>query len=307
MSYHLSDFGNYTVAGRVHKVETGETREINFTRSASFTYDPRGHFAVEHAYVQFFVPENRRPGPPVLLIHGGGMCGSTWETTPDGRPGWVNRLVQRGYEVHIMDNVERGRSGFAPGLWTDTPILRSQEEAWSLFRIGAVDGFSSRAPFPGSLFPANAFDQFSRMLVPRWLSTTPLHVAAMIAALRRIGPALVICHSQGGEITLDALKQVPELFAGMIAIEPSTRLDQPSIAKHVPTVVMAGDYLDSAPQWQERQDNWRKWVQDVSAIGGRATLLESGKDLPRGHSHLPMLDRNNIACLDLCLKALPSG
>ena len=57
------------------------------------------------------------------------MHGSTWETTPDGRPGWINLLLAQGYEVHVLDNVERGRSGFAPGLWRDDPILRSQEEA----------------------------------------------------------------------------------------------------------------------------------------------------------------------------------
>lgn len=303
VSYALRDFGSYTVAGRVHTVETGEPREVNFTRSAVHMVDPRGEFAVEHAYVQYFLPERRNGAPPVVLVHGGGMCGSTWETTPDGRPGWINLLVQRGYDVHVLDNVERGRSGFAPGLWPGDPLPRSRQEAWLLFRIGAADDFDARRPHPGSLFPIDDFDRFARMLVPRWLSTTPLQVEALVAVLRKIGPAIVICHSQGGEITHDAMSRVPELFTGLIAVEPSARLEDAQAAAGIPTVLAAGDFLD-ADMWQERQHNWRAWVTTVAERGGQATLLEAGNGLAAGHSHLPMLDQGSEACLDACVEAL---
>jgi len=104
VGYALEDFGSYTIGGRTHQVTVGQPREVNFTQSASYVYDPRGHFSVEHAYVQYFVPKNRNCYPPVLLVHGGGMHGSTWETTPDGRPGWLNQLVSLGFEVHVRDN-----------------------------------------------------------------------------------------------------------------------------------------------------------------------------------------------------------
>ncbi len=207
MSYILRDFGSYTISGRVIEVTEGEPRDVSFTRSASYTYDPRGHFAVEQAYVQYYIPDARNDAPPVVLVHGGGMHGSTWETTPDGRAGWINLLVAQGYEVHVLDNVERGRSGFAPGLWEGDPILRSQEEAWSIFRIGPADGFATRTPFQGSLFPVEAFDAFVRNMVPRWLTTSPLHVKALIELLHNTGPAIVMCHSQGGETALDAARQ----------------------------------------------------------------------------------------------------
>ena len=304
MSYTLCDFGSYTVAGRVHQVTEGMPREINFTRSASYTHDPRGHFAFEHAYVQYFIPETRRDAPPVILVHGGGMHGSTWETTPDERPGWVNLLVDEGYETHVLDNVERGRSGFMSGLWNDDPILRSQEEAWTLFRIGPPEGFADRKPFPGARFPVAVFDRFARMQVPRWLSTTPLHVAALVAVLRRVGPAIVICHSQGGEIAQDAMHEVPELFAGLVALEPSTRLADPAIAKRVPTVLAAGDYLDAAEHWVERQRYWREWRDRVTGLGGRATLLETGDGMPSGHSHLLTLDAGSEDCFYNCFDAL---
>ena len=289
MSYRLRDFGSYTVGGRVHRVIEGEPREVNFTRSASYTVDPRGHFAVEHAYVQFFVPEERNAAPPVLLVHGGGMNGSTWETTPDGRPGWINLLVQRGYEVHVIDNVERGRSGFSPGLWEGEPFLRSQEEAWKLFRIGPRENFVTRKPFERSLFPVDNFDAFARMQVPRWLSTTSLQVTALVEALKRIGPAIVVCHSQGGEVTLDAMALAPTLFTGLIALEPSATPSQPNTGAQIPTVLFMGDNLDAEPHWVQRRENWRRWNDHSPEV----SLIESGINVKAGHSHLPMLDLEN--------------
>ena len=304
MSYRLRDFGSYTIAGRTHEVTTGSPRAVSFTRSASVVVDPRGHFSIEHAYVQYFIPEARRPGPPVVLVHGGGMTGSTWETTPDNRAGWINLLVGQGYEVHVIDNVERGRAGFAPGLWQGDPILRSREEAWTLFRVGTIGKNSIPEPFEGTLFPVDEFDRFARMLVPRWLTTTPLHVAALTALLQRVGPAIVVCHSQGGEIALDALGERPDLFAALVAIEPSVRMERPETAVSVPTVLFAGDYLDRDAQWRERQQTWRDWVKQVNDLGGQTVLLESGVDVAPGHSHLPMLDRGSETCLEICLEAL---
>ena len=302
MSYSLSDFGSYTVSGRVIKITEGEPQDVSFTRSAKYTHDPRGHFAVEHAYVQYYVPADRNNAPPIVLVHGGGMHGSTWETTPDGRPGWVNLLVGQGYEVHVLDNVERGRSGFAPRLWEGEPLLRSQEEAWAIFRIGPPEGFDTLTPFSGSLFPVEAFDVFARMIVPRWLTTTLLHVDALVALLERVGSAIVMCHSQGGEITLDAAKRVPERFAGLIGIEPSTTLDDPLILRGIPTVLFAGDFLDCAPHWRTRDRVWRSWVRSMAKADIPASLVSRPKG-QAGHTHFPMLDHHSEKCLEVCLQA----
>ncbi len=301
VNYLLRDFGSYTVPGRVITVTEGEPEGVSFTRSARYTYDPRGHFAVEQAYVQYYVPANRNEAPPIVLVHGGGMHGGTWETTPDGRPGWVNLLVDQGYEVHVLDNVERGRSGFAPGLWEGAPLLRSQEEAWNLFRIGPPEGFATRTPFPGSLFPIKAFDAFARMFVPRWLTTTHLHVDALVALLEQIGLAIVICHSQGGEIALDAARRIPGCFAGLIGIEPSTTLDDPLILKDIPTVIFSGDFLDCAPHWQTRDRVWKSWIQSMIQAGIPARLVSRLSDRA-GNTHFPMFDNRNDQCLKACLR-----
>ncbi|QBY01356.1 alpha/beta fold hydrolase [Rhodophyticola sp. CCM32] len=294
MGYHLSDFGSYTAGGRIHQVTTGTPKTVQFTRTASYEVDPRGHFAVEHAYVQYFIPEARNTDPPVVLIHGGGMSGTCWETTPDGRPGWLHLLLQRGYEVHVVDNVERGRAGFAPSLWEGDPILRSMEEAWVLFRIGTREGFATRTAFKGQQFPVAQFDAFARIFAPRWLHTTPLHTQALLDVLRKTGPAIVVCHSQGGEIAFDAQAAAPDLFRRIIALEPSGAPATASVLGNTPLTIVAGDFLDCAEHWQDRSTAWAA----LSTHNQNFRLLAE-PDLPRGHSHMLMMDHLSHNLFDL--------
>ena len=287
MSYSLRDFGSYTAGGRVIEVTQGAPYRVQFTRSASFEVDPRGHFAVEHAYVQYFIPEALRDAPPVVLVHGGGMTGSCWETTPDGRKGWLHHLLQMGYEVHVVDAVERGRAGFAPGLWEGEPILRSLEEAWYLFRIGPKEAFARRQPFARQRFPVAEFESFCRSFVPRWLATTPLQVSGLLAVLNGTGPATVICHSQGAEVTFDALAQSPALFERIIAVEPSYTPDDSDALHDTSLSVLVGDFLDSDEFWDSRLRAWT-----TLAAFPKSTLLGPA-DLGAGHSHMLMLDQNS--------------
>lgn len=301
MSYTLGDFGSYTVGGRLHHVREGEPREVQFTRAVSYRIDPRGSFAVEHAYVQYFVPKPRRPGPPVVLVHGGGMSGACWETTPDGRPGWLHLLLRRGYEVHVLDNTERGRAGFAPGLWEGDPALRSLEEAWSLFRIGTPQNFADRRTFDGQKFPAGSLEVLARSFVPRWFSTSAIQTENLRALLARTGPAIVICHSQGGEIVFDALSGNPELAQAVIALEPSADPRSDGDLHRLPLVLVAGGFLETEAFWRSRLDAWRQVTSALNGRTHRSCLLETDKCMGSGHSHMLMMDHGNDKVLDLCL------
>jgi len=304
LTYRLADFGSYTVGGRLHKITEGTSRTINFTRDAAYDYDPRGTYAVEHAYVQYFIPETRRAGPPVVLVHGGGMHGSTWETTPDGRPGWLHLLLQRGFEVHVIDNVERGRAGFVPDVFEGEPILRPLEEAWSLFRIGPPEGFGSRTAFANQLFPIDAFETLGRYLVPRWLTTTALQSAALIAVLERTGRAIVVCHSQSGEITFDVAERRPDLVQAILAVEPSAMPVDLTAYRAISTVFLIGDHLDCDERWQGRRDRWHAVTTDLTQAGAACTLLDTAKTIQPGGSHMLMMDRHSDRCLDAGLMAL---
>ena len=292
MAYALADLGSYHAGGRIARVSEGTPREIRFTREASYTYDPRGHFAVGAAYVQWFRPE-RAAGPPVVLVHGGGMHGGTWETTPDGRPGWLHGLLDMRREVHVVDMAERGRAGFAPGHWEGEPILRSMEEAWELFRIGPAPGFAARRPFPGSLFPVEAMEALAVRFCPRWLTTGEMQRAALGAVLERTGPAEVVCHSQGAEAVFDLEAGRPDLFAGVRAVEPSARPPGGGLAGGGPLTILAGDNLDADPAWRARSEGWR-------AIPG-AAYRDAAAEIAPGFTHLPMMDRRSEEALALLM------
>lgn len=297
VGYSLRDFGSYTAGGRIAEVTEGAPQQVNFTRTAAYEYDPRGHFAIEHAYVQYFIPERRNAEPPVVLVHGGGLSGSCWETTPNGRPGWLHHLIRLGYEVHVVDAVERGRAGFAPGHWQGEPLLRSMEEAWTLFRIGPRSGFAARRPFPGQKFPVEHFDAFARSFVPRWLGTTRLQARALVAVLNRTGPAIVICHSQGGEVAFDAYAFAPANFDRIIALEPSGYPATFEALGELPVRIIVGDYLEVDPIWREKLSDWTE-LTDAPFVS-----LLGADQLGEGHSHMIMTDR---ASQDVLLCAISS-
>ena len=54
-----------------------------------------------------------RPGSrsPYVFVHGGGASGACFRVTPDGRPGWAERLAGRGEECWVSDWPGCGRSG----------------------------------------------------------------------------------------------------------------------------------------------------------------------------------------------------
>lgn len=296
MSYRLRDFGSYTVGGRVHHEENGTPFTVNFTRSARHEVDPRGHFAIEHGYVQYFLPEDRNTQAPVVLVHGGGMSGSCWETTPDGRPGWLHVLLQHGFEVHVLDNVERGRAGFAPGQWDGQPLLRSMEEAWTLFRFGAAEDFAARTPFQNQKFPVAHLERFARSFVPRWLSTTPLHTQVLLGALEKTGPAHVICHSQGGEITFDAHSRAPDLFRSIVALEPSGSPEDLHLLSQTHLCCVIGDFLDTSPLWRARRADWERLAHTPHGH------LVNASDIEPGNSHMLMQDTNSEKILAAVLR-----
>jgi hypothetical protein len=140
------------------KVRKGST-----SSDALFEHNPNGGYRVESAYVQFYKPAKAPFKTPVLLVHGGGRTGSICETTPDGRPGWLTRFLEKDIPVFVIDNVERGRAGFCAfeGEWEGTPIVRSAEEAWTMSRFGKFDAGGAKIPYPSTQFSIEALGQLS--------------------------------------------------------------------------------------------------------------------------------------------------
>lgn len=294
----LARFGSFYVGGRQIRIDGEPMRNIAFTATASLDYNPNGLFHVEQAYVQFFIPSDVRSAPLVLL-HGGGMCGTMWEQTPDGRDGWVQAFVRKGIPVYVVDNVERGRAGWAPfpGVWPDAPIVRSAEEAWSLFRIGAAKDFPARQAFAGQRFPVAAFDAFIMGAVPRWLGNNAVAAETLCAVLDRVGPCLLMAHSHGGEVAFRAAGRRPEQVLGMIAVEASGFDDAPTAAQVAgkPYLFMYGDYLDATPLWTTLVTRGADFRDRLRALGAEVEWCALRERGIHGNSHMMMMDDNNEA------------
>ena len=50
-------------------------------------------------FVQYRVPENFN-GLSMIFMHGAGQNGNNFETTPDGRPGWIYFFLEKGFAVY---------------------------------------------------------------------------------------------------------------------------------------------------------------------------------------------------------------
>ena len=125
--------------------------------------DPNGTYQVEQMYVQYFLPANERGAYPLLMWHGGGLTGVTYETTPDGREGWLNYFLRKGWSVYNSDAVERGRAGWAqyPDIFKGEPVFLTTANPFERFRIGeartpTIPIRPSASCCPAASFPTKA-------------------------------------------------------------------------------------------------------------------------------------------------------
>src|SRR5881275_1870198 len=132
----LRDMGSFHVGGRLVEISGKPVKEVTFTPGGvPAKVDPNGVYQVEQMYAQYFLVENRRGKLPLLMWHGGGLTGVTYETKPDGHAGWLNYFLRQGWDTYLSDAVERGRAG-----WTNTfkgdPVFLPLGDPWERFRIG---------------------------------------------------------------------------------------------------------------------------------------------------------------------------
>ena len=297
----IAQVGSFYVGGRQIQMEGQEEQTIAFTRSTSFSYNPNGLYHVEQAYVQYFIPERLVSPLPIVLLHGGGFSGTMWETTPDGRPGWLQILLGLGFAVYVVDNVERGRAGWCavPEVWAGDPIVRSAQEAWSLFRFGRSEDFQDRRPFPGQRFPTGALDTFIMGHTPRWLTTTDAAVATFEAVLRRVGPCCVVTHSQGGEVAFSAAARHPTLVPCLVALEPSGFPDEPGAFVGRSVLLITGDYMDATPIWTSLRERTEECIAALKEAGASAALWSLPRLGINGNSHMFMMDDNNAEIAEM--------
>jgi pimeloyl-ACP methyl ester carboxylesterase len=182
-------------------------------------------------YVEVLAPKDVRRPYPLVLIHGAAQTATNWQGTPDGRKGWAEYFVEQGYIVYMIDQPMRGRSAWHPGDGA-TRMFTAEQEAFQ-FTANAVKGTWPQAKkhtqWPGD-GPNKGqkgdpiFDAFYATQVETVIDvaeTQRRNQDAGAALLDKIGPAVVLTHSQSGTYGWLIADARPQLVKGVVAIEPS--------------------------------------------------------------------------------------
>ena len=205
---------------------------------------PNGEtFHGDHGYAQYFIPAKSR-NYPLIMWHGIGQSGRSYESTPDGREGFMAILPRRDWPVYIIDQPRRGRAGrtLETKIINEIPTTMRESSAWNAFRNGIWD--PPKAPYfhSGVQFPCDpaSVDQFLRQQTPdtgteprtfeyyRFMGNT------MAELLKQTGPAVLITHSNSGKygwftaMASDAVKAIVAYEPGQFVFpEGETARDIP--------------------------------------------------------------------------------
>ena len=179
-------------------------------------------------YAEFQIPLHQRHPYPIILIHGGGQTGTNFTGTPDGREGWAQFFLREGYAVYVVDQAGRGRSAFLSGTYgaqTTSNLEFVQQRFTASENYNLWPQALMNTQWPGKGTPGDPiFDQFYAAQVPGMVSF-PLQMElssdAIEALVDKIGPAIVLTHSQSGAIGWPVADARPEKVKAVIAIEPS--------------------------------------------------------------------------------------
>ncbi len=286
-----------------------------------------GHIMIKQMYVQYMIPQDGDK-VPVVMVHGGGLSGKSFETTPDGRMGWNEYFVRKGHPVYNADQVARARSGFDQSVFNQVRqgtlpasalpnISRtSAEAAWQNFRFGPSFG----VPWSDEQFPVDHADDFLRQGIPDLnASLTPATPPALSSpdsykllsdlAIKLKG-AVLMGHSKSSDYPLRAILTNSAGIRGAIFLETTVptrclQFTDAEIAKlaTVPILFEFNDHLDFQPAGVLASfNNCKDLVAKINAAGGDATMLHPADLGIHGNSHMVMLDKNNLQIADLILK-----
>jgi pimeloyl-ACP methyl ester carboxylesterase len=188
-----------------------------------------GRLLAGQAYVEYYVPEHRTHAYPIVMIEGCCLAGAGYMGTPDGRDGWGQYFLSKGYAIYIMDQVGRGRSPYVEAVY-GPKSMRSPKaverdfiayEKYNLFPQAKL-----HTQWPGSGTVGDPiFDQFmaeTMAMIGNPRTREAVNRDAIIALLDRIGPAILMPHSQSGPPVWLAADARPQLVKALLMVEAGT-------------------------------------------------------------------------------------
>ena len=142
----------------------------SFAVGGTVLTDSLGHkYHGDHAYVFYQKPVDARKYP-LVFAHGVGQFSKTWETTPDGREGFQNIFLRKGFSTYLVDQPRRGNAGRSTEAVTLEPVF-DEEEWFNRFRVGIYPDY-----FEGVQFSRDreALNQYFRQMTPGEVKTITL-------------------------------------------------------------------------------------------------------------------------------------
>jgi len=179
-------------------------------------------------YVEYQIPAQRLHRYPIVMIEGGGQTGANFTGTPDGREGWAQYFLRHGYAVYVCDQVGRGRSGYnaeayGPTGYQDMQFMYDRFAAPERSKLWPQAHLHTQ--FPGVATAGNpVFTQFLSQETPSIADFTEqqkLNVAALVALFDKIGPGILLTHSQSGAFSWPVADARPQLVKALLDVEPS--------------------------------------------------------------------------------------
>lgn len=275
----------------------------------------------DHADVFYQIPVNAKPNSMVFL-HGYGQSRRSWQTTADGREGFADMFLRKGYGVYLVDQPGRGEAGQTskPGQITATP----DDQTWyTQFRIGLYPNMNVGVQFPKDSL---SIDQFYRMMTPNTGNVDEATIVnALSAVFDKSGDCILLTHSASGvpgwkiAIKNEHVKAIVSYEPGGFVFPegevPDNNRGGAGIPLNdfmrltkIPIVVYFGDFIPqqetNAPSlnfWRNVLITARQWAKVVNAHGGDVTIVHLPEIGIKGNTHFPMSDLNNVEVANLLL------
>ena len=180
-------------------------------------------------YVESFKPKNSNE-KKIVLIHGGGQSGAGFISTADGRRGWLHSFLDKGYEVYIVDQPGRARSGYSENLYgkyleRETNLDDAERRFTAMATKGNWPQAKTHTQWPSNgLRGDQVFEQYMASQVNTMADRIDIEEMSKIALsdlIDQIGDTAVLGHSQGGPFCWLAADVRPQRVKACVAVEPN--------------------------------------------------------------------------------------
>ena len=245
----------------------------------------RGSIHCDHGYVEWQIPETPRQ-VPLLMVHASST--KTWDTTFDGREGFRNIFLRRGFPVYLTDLPRTGRAGQGCAPVSYEPRLNNDQISFTTWRLGTwFAGDPTPDYYPGVQFPTDArsLNEFLRIQYPEFDApeNEQVETDALAVLLGEVGPSVLLTHSSTGiRGWLTATKSAN--VAAIVSYEPGNAVFPegelpPPIARADGRMIAAGQVLPRADFLKLTkvpiQIVWGDYIPgalDTANVGPRLTL-----------------------------------